>query len=304
MESHLLEVKEPEPRSAEAASYANEVVNPNFRKISTLDRRCNRLDLMGTLDPVVVPLPISAAGFLTLFLPKLAAEGVQIHCDDVEMVIHDEFMGMGVVSNQEAIDNLRRIGVNVDVVGQIQTVKVVSIRPIEEDLGIVEDMAEVSIGRPRTPPPIPDLEFVEKQIIEEKEVQPNVEYVERNEPPPASSITPQPTDFPLMFHELEEEVIPEIVDTAGNLITEERVQDAVNEAIESLEKEKASEIPRISDEELKWLQEDLTPIVASRPMETIEGLVDNTEWISEQLKEIRDQRILNKVVTDRTRRQR
>ena len=219
MESRLPKVKEPEPRSAEAASYANAVVNPDYREISTLDRRCNRIDLIGTLDPVVVPLPISAARFLTLFLPKLAAEGIQIHCEDIETIIHDKFMGIRVVSNQEAIDNLRQIGVNVDVVGQIQMVKVVSIRPIEEDLGIVEDMGEVSIGRPRTPPPIPDPEFVEKQIIEE-EVQTPVEHVEqieveRNELSPPPTTSPIPADFPPMFHESEEEEIPEIVDTAA-----------------------------------------------------------------------------------------
>jgi len=146
MEARILRVREPEPRSLYATPYANTVANPKFREIVVLDRRCNCPDLAGMTEPVIIPPPLAAAGLMTLFLPKLSIEGIQIHAEDIEILMEDDYAGRRIVSDCEAIARLQNVNIEVEIIGQHYVSRIIAIQEINEnELEIVENLAEISI---------------------------------------------------------------------------------------------------------------------------------------------------------------
>ena len=108
VEARILRVREPELRSTSVGSYPNVIVNPYYREVITLDRTCNRADLLGTIMPVPTPRLIGAEVLLNWLIPKWRWEGIQIHLNDLQTLVHEDGL-LSIVSNQMAIDNLRSL---------------------------------------------------------------------------------------------------------------------------------------------------------------------------------------------------
>jgi len=154
VEARILRVRESEPRSSSVGSYPNVIVNPYYREVVTLDRTCNWADLMGTIMPVPTPRPVRPQVLLNWDILKWRREGIQIHLDDIQTLVYKDGL-LTIESNQAAIDNLRSLDIEVEIIGLIHPIWVLSICPVEdEDLQIVDDMAEVTIDAPNKTPPL------------------------------------------------------------------------------------------------------------------------------------------------------
>jgi len=115
---------------------------------------------------------------------------------------------------------------------------------------------------------------------EEKETDKNIKP---SEEPTSPQIIPSEEEpiaetesFPPMFPS-EEEEIPGIVDTQGRPISEEHVREEVKAAMEDLESTATSGTLRISDEELRLIQELLMPTITIHSAASPEHTKD--DWL-------------------------